>query len=380
MSQSTQQPQSNSQQPVLSDVTILENVMCVYLEIDVPTGRRNNLAADLKLEGDQVPPANLMSLGQKQTFPTALVTPLNTCRKQAERALTSRGTRFMGGYAVPLKHIEEVMAEVRVIEQSFYVAADQFFTVYDQEVALWAANAGEWAHALKEAAPKLAEIKRKTLFTYRVAALKGLQASSEHAPPIADSLMATTLHEVAVEAAQVWRDTIDGRGELRTSTRNVFVKMRDKLDAMSFLRGGMVTLVQRVDEVLLTIPQLKGEKIAGSALRNLQGLCLLLKDEQAINDLVEAAERQSDLSGFFALPAVASQQPDAPKPQAQLPLAVNAPAAATAEAATAVSQSTVVAIEVPTAAAAGDDTSSGNVPSYVPPPALDLASLRASVW
>lgn len=272
----------------MSDESLLENVVCVHLDVDVPTGKKANLAEDLRLQ--KVPPSELMSLGQKQTFNPSLVKPLNTIRRRGERICLRYGTRFMGGFAIPLDRKQEVVSELNEAECDFNSASVSFFNEYPEAVKAWASQAGEWAPAVANAADPLDRVKAKTKFAFHLYRLSPVDESEEL--PV-NGIVSNLYHEVAVEAAQTYRESLEGKSVATHAIRRPFQRFREKLDGLSFLDCGIGSVVSRIDEVLDKLPP-KGQPIEGTPLVALQGLALLLRDTESLRNFASASQTDDE--------------------------------------------------------------------------------------
>lgn len=341
--------------------TPLKEMFGVFIDIDIPTGRKSNLAEDLKLS--KAPPEKLkISLGQKPTFNPDLVKALNTLRSQAHRACSAIGIRFMGGYAIPVAERKGVLDELEKIQKEFKAEAEGFFQVYPAAVQKWADEAGEYADAFRGAADSIDVVKAKTrcrVYTFPLGEAEAFNNEESES----STLVAQLFREVSVEAQQLWRDSFHTKSvsgaktTLRTEATLAIVRpfdrIRSKLDGLSFIDPTVNVVVTRIDEVLASV-RASGTPVQGAALNALQALCILLKDEQLIRQFAEgAADSAQDL--FLAAPP--ATDPDESQPVA-LPLVVNGPAVVT----TPVSASPVVddqsqAVPVPVSAPAPTDLS-----------------------
>ena len=82
---------------------ILENISILILSVSLWSGRKKLRPEDLRLaDGSELPPDKLATLGSKRVMNPAALTPFASYKSRAERAVLSVGTRFLGGYAVPV--------------------------------------------------------------------------------------------------------------------------------------------------------------------------------------------------------------------------------------------------------------------------------------
>lgn len=339
---------------------VLSEMFGVFVDVDIPTGRKTNLAEDLKLT--QAPPEKLkISLGQKPTFDPSLVKELNTLRSQAHRACGKLGIRFMGGYAIPNANKEAVLAELEGVKKDFEASAAEFFRKYPDEVQKWAENAGEYADAFRGAADSIDVIKAKTKFRVYTYPLGEAQMHSvDESTP--NTLVSQLFNEISVDATALWRDSFHSKGvngsapKLRTEATLAIVRpfdrIRIKLDGLSFIDPSINRVVARIDDVLQSV-RLAGSPVQGASLAALQGLCFLLKDEQMIREFAEGADDSAqDLFLAAVPPALDDQSQTQPGIPMQLPIAVNGPVVVTTPTPPSVTAVSSTPVVVPVSASA----------------------------
>lgn len=315
---------------------VLSEMFGVFVDVDIPTGRKTNLAEDLKLS--KAPPEKLkISLGQKPTFNPLLVKELNTLRSQAHRVCSKLGIRFMGGYAIPNSEKKAVLEELEGIKKDFADTANEFFSKYPSEVQKWADEAGEYADAFRGAADSLEVIKAKTRFRVYSYPLGEAQMHNEE-EGTSNSLVSQLFREISVDAAALWRDSfhaksVDGTApKLRTEATLAIVRpfdrIRSKLDGLSFIDPTINRVVNRVDEVLHAV-KLAGSPVQGASLAALQGLCFVLKDETMIREYAEGADDSSQDLFLAAVPLALDDQDESSGVPQQRPMVVNGPVVST---------------------------------------------------
>ena len=94
-------------------MNILDNIAILVLSVSLWTGRKQLRQEDLKLaDGSELPPQKLASLGSKRVMDPAALAPFATFKRRAERTVLAVGTRFLGGYAVPVEKLDELMTQL----------------------------------------------------------------------------------------------------------------------------------------------------------------------------------------------------------------------------------------------------------------------------
>ena len=84
----------------------------VFMNTDIScwSGKKTLTPEDLGLDRTQLPPESLVSLGDKQLVDPKALRDFTTLRSAARRECLAVGTRFMGGYAVPVAKAPALLA------------------------------------------------------------------------------------------------------------------------------------------------------------------------------------------------------------------------------------------------------------------------------
>ena len=108
----------------MTNVTVLDHLLVVNLDIHVWTARKKLSAPDL---GDaDLPPGDLASLGSKRVCNPKEIQTFNTLKARAVALLDRHGVRFLGGWAVPQQVIDEICMELTAIRDEFNQTKDEF--------------------------------------------------------------------------------------------------------------------------------------------------------------------------------------------------------------------------------------------------------------
>src|SRR5690606_6491410 len=109
----------------------LKNVVVLQLDVHTWTGRKKLSKADLKnVTDEQIPPDTLASLGSKRISNPDELLWQERLKARAERACLAVGTRFLGGYAVPVAKLDELVNELTSIRDEWNVAKEEFLDNY----------------------------------------------------------------------------------------------------------------------------------------------------------------------------------------------------------------------------------------------------------
>jgi len=260
---------------------ILDRVVLVKVEANIYGARKKLKKEDLVLaDGSKLPPEDLASLGSKRLLDPDKLTVFNRLKKEAERICLRVGTRFLGGFAVPVESASEITAELERISLDFAAAKTEFIAGYDAAVTDWVVRHPEFAGIIEQAVDSVEFVSTRLSFDFLVVSV-GLP---ESLPP-ADvarleskigSLSEQMFYEISVEANQLIEQSLLGKEQVTRNALRPIRRMRDKLDGLGFLDHRVAPVVSTIDDLLTRIPN-KGA-IEGSILQEILATAMLLSD------------------------------------------------------------------------------------------------------
>jgi hypothetical protein len=208
------------------------------------------------------------------------LTVFNRLKKEAERICLRVGTRFLGGFAVPVESAASITAELERIGLDFAAAKTEFIAGYDAAVTDWVVRHPEFAGIIEQAVDSVEFVSTRLSFDFLVVSV-GLPDSL----PPADiarleskigSLSEQMFYEISVEANQLIEQSLLGKEQVTRNALRPIRRMRDKLDGLSFLDHRVAPVVSTIDELLTRIPN-KGA-IEGGILQEILATAMLLSD------------------------------------------------------------------------------------------------------
>ena len=260
---------------------ILDRVVLVKVEANIYGARKKLKKEDLVLaDGSKLPPEDLASLGSKRLLDPDQLTVFNRLKKEAERICLRVGTRFLGGFAVPVESAASITAELERIGLDFAAAKTEFIAGYDAAVTDWVVRHPEFAGIIEQAVDSVEFVSTRLSFDFLVVSV-GLP---DRLPP-ADvarldrkigSLSEQMFYEISVEANQLIEQSLLGKEQVTRNALRPIRRMRDKLDGLGFLDHRVAPVVSTIDDLLARIPN-KGA-IEGSILQEILATAMLLSD------------------------------------------------------------------------------------------------------
>jgi hypothetical protein len=260
---------------------ILDRVVLVKVEANIYGARKKLKKEDLVLaDGSKLPPEDLASLGSKRLLDPDKLTVFNRLKKEAERICLRVGTRFLGGFAVPVESAASITTELERIALDFAAAKTEFIAGYDAAVTDWVVRHPEFAGIIEQAVDSVEFVSTRLSFDFLVVSV-GLPDSL----PPADvarleskigSLSEQMFYEISVDANHLIEQSLLGKEQVTRNALRPIRRMRDKLDGLGFLDHRVAPVVGTIDDLLARIPT-KGA-IEGSVLQEIMATAMLLSD------------------------------------------------------------------------------------------------------
>jgi len=286
---------------------VLDSVALIELDISLWEGRKKLRPEDLQTASGDLPPAEVASLGSKKVIHPDEINQFNRIKQRVKRQLLDRmGTRFLGGWAIPMSCLDQVMHEIELERAAFYQARQLFLDHYDNRIEEWVMSHPQWATVIRNAVPSKDEPARQLQFEYSV--IKVAPVTDQSGDPIhdrvneeAEKLGSRTLEEVAKQAQEIW-SRIEGSTRVTQNAIKGLLRLVDKLRGWSMIEPRAYHLVEEADQALASVP--KTGPVEGAELSILRGLVLLLAEpDRAQGHMQSAQSQQADRDGTDEWPS-----------------------------------------------------------------------------
>ena len=260
---------------------ILDQVVLIKVDATIYGARKKLNKEDLVLaDGSKLPPEDLASLGSKRLLDPDRLSVFNRLKKEAERICLRVGTRFLGGYIVPVASAAQVTAELDRIAGEFAQARTEFLDGYDAAVQDWMVKHPEFAGIIEKAIDSVALVATRLAFDYLVVSValpeQLPKQEVERLESKIGSLSEQMFHEIAVDADLLVEQSLLGKEQVTRNALRPIKRIRDKLDGLSFLDHRVAPVVATIDDLLGKIPT-RGS-IDGSLLQEILATAMLLAD------------------------------------------------------------------------------------------------------
>ncbi|PKD39595.1 DUF3150 domain-containing protein [Methylomonas sp. Kb3] len=260
---------------------ILDQVVLIKVDATIYGARKKLNKEDLVLaDGSKLPPEDLASLGSKRLLDPDRLSVFNRLKKEAERICLRVGTRFLGGFIVPVSAAAQVTVELDRIARDFALARAEFLDGYDAAVQDWMVKHPEFAGIIEKAIDSVALVATRLAFDYLVVSVALPEQMPiqevERLESKIGSLSEQMFHEIAVDANLLVEQSLLGKEQVTRNALRPIKRIRDKLDGLSFLDHRVAPLVATIDDLLGKIPN-RGS-IEGSLLQEILATAMLLAD------------------------------------------------------------------------------------------------------
>jgi len=260
---------------------ILDQVVLIKVDATIYGARKKLNKEDLVLaDGSKLPPEDLASLGSKRLLDPDRLSVFNRLKKEAERICLRVGTRFLGGFIVPVAAAARVTAELDRIAGDFAEARAEFLDGYDAAVQDWMVKHPEFAGIIEKAIDSVALVATRLTFDYLVVSValpeQLPKQEVERLESKIGSLSEQMFHEISVDANLLVEQSLLGKEQVTRNALRPIKRIRDKLDGLSFLDYRVAPVITTIDDLLGKIPN-RGT-IEGSLLQEILATAMLLSD------------------------------------------------------------------------------------------------------
>ncbi|MBL4862885.1 MAG: hypothetical protein JKY09_07715 [Crocinitomicaceae bacterium] len=205
----------------------------VYLKIRNWSGSiKASRDRDIKLGiNGEIPPENLLSLGRKKIFPPDAILPLTRLRASAERICLAKGTRFMGGYAIPNECVAETEQSLKAIEEKFVKELDSFLNNFETNKTAWLTENVQFEHILRNQVPDRDVVKKSFELSFK---LFNIDILSGYEPDESE-ISCQVFHEIGQTCKEMARRMIDRTTAIGGKTlKKQLVEIMTKLELLAF--------------------------------------------------------------------------------------------------------------------------------------------------
>jgi len=287
---------------------ITDQITLVVLGVNIWSGRKKLRPEDLKL-GTEIPPEDLVSLGSKRICNPEALKEFHRLKKVGERACLHRGTRFLGGFAVPNGQAESLADKLETVKAAFDAQTQRFLSEYDQALEAWISSLPAWEEPIRRAIEPANVVGGRLRFGFQL-----VQIAPADTPGTLEQEVNGLGDGIFAEVEQMAREldeSFEGKEKLHRRALGTFRRIREKLACLSFIDQRIAPVVDTIDDWFARVPT--DGPIEGPIFNEGMGLALLLGDSQRMArhgagqramQTGETASEHDDETGIVTLDAV----------------------------------------------------------------------------
>ncbi len=269
---------------------ILDQTICVNLDVHIWQGRRSLKATDLQNIG--LPPEELASLGSKKVADPGDLKIFSTLKRKAERVCSKKSVRFLKGYATSLEVATELEKKLASIQREFEQAKVDFLSQYDQKVSDWVNQFPEWKDKLEVAIVPKHVVEKRFGFDFQLYQIKPSQESVSGLGKVASGLGGQLFREIAKDAIEIHERSIHGQDKVsRKVVTGSINTLLTKLDTLEYMSPKCRPLINTVNTLLKGLPATGS--IEGIHLIAVRAVIDLLSDEEKMMQVVPPTDVES---------------------------------------------------------------------------------------
>lgn len=269
---------------------ILDQTICVNLDVHIWQGRRSLKATDLQNIG--LPPEELASLGSKKVADPGDLKIFSTLKRKAERVCSKKSVRFLKGYATSLEVATELEKKLASIQREFEQAKVDFLSQYDQKVSDWVNQFPEWKDKLEIAIVPKHVVEKRFGFDFQLYQIKPSQESVSGLGKVASGLGGQLFREIAKDAIEIHERSIHGQDKVsRKVVTGSINTLLTKLDTLEYMSPKCRPLINTVNTLLKGLPATGS--IEGIHLIAVRAVIDLLSDEEKMMQVVPPTDVES---------------------------------------------------------------------------------------
>lgn len=270
---------------IQSDITILENLLALNLNITLWSARRKMTPEDFG--GAELPPEDLATLGSKRIADPERTRIFNTIKARAFNYLDRHGVRFMSGWAIPEAKAGVIIDELMKIRADFFAAKTAFLADYENSLNAWIDRHQTWAAIIRNSVVSADYVRARLAFRWQLYKVEPLAQHSNNNAVLeaglaeeVTGLAGTLFNEVSRSADEMWKRVFAGKTEVTHKALSPLRTLRDKLTGLTFVEPHVAPVVEIIQGAIERMPA-RGN-ITGSDLVTLQGLMCLLRDSESL--------------------------------------------------------------------------------------------------
>lgn len=292
---------------------IFDKSIGLILDIRLWSGSKNLKAEDL--QGSQLPPEELVSLGSKRIHDKRALKPIQAVRTKTVNYLESVAVSLYGGkvWLLPENCIDEVENALSGFAAEFDTAVNHFLENFHAQQQQWLEQNKQWASILEPYLETPDSVEKKIRFQWRTFRMSSA-SDSALAETVSDDVTHSLLKEVSCLAAEAY-ETLKDRDRATPKNLQRIDRLAAKLRGLSFVDPG-VGVIERELSGILENRDADGV-LVGPGVYDMARLLVELKNPSVLEEILDAARKGHQYQ--FTYGAVQPRPKPKPANQPHLP-------------------------------------------------------------
>lgn len=268
--------------------SVVDRIVVVVPEFRQWTGTRAMHEGDFVVGANgKLPPKEVTkSLGLKAIIDLVHLRKFDRIKHRVEALLSSCGVQYLSGWAIPEEKSADVLKEMDKIVLLFEDAKADFLKNYDRYVEEWSRQNPSFAREILDGKLGRNALAMRFSAGYEAFRLQPLsEEKSEALEKSVGGLAGDLIEDVSQCARTFFRESFFGKTRANRKTVNALIRIRDRLNGLSFLSRSISPLVQLIDEVVAQMPQ-EGY-FDGDAFWKLSSVVQTLADKQLLEEILQ---------------------------------------------------------------------------------------------
>jgi hypothetical protein len=239
----------------MAQVKLSDRLVMVHPVINIWTGKVSVRKDEMKfISADETPPDKLVQMGTKAIFPTEDLRRFNNLKQRTRRYLSSVGMPFVGGWLCPADLEDQIYDQLGAIKTAFHSEVDNLLQNYHLRLNEFLADQKNevWRDKMASAIMTPAEVKRSLEFRFQLFSVQatGEGRSGKDFETQMVSLGEQLITDTVKEASDFYTANIVKCGKMHTKSKEVLVKIKEKLAGLAFMNPNAEHLIGLIDGAL----------------------------------------------------------------------------------------------------------------------------------
>ena len=293
-------PKNPTEDIMTTPVNHLDHLSILNLDFDIWSGKVKLTASDIKLgAGGEIPPESLAHLGQKKVIDSDKLRPFHRLKTSARRLCLGYGMPFLNGFAVPTDKVDELISQLDKIAVQMETEKRDFINGYDVSVTEWVDGNPDYAQTIRDNSLPKVVVEQRIDFDYQIFKINPVNdEQAQKLSTMASGLGNELLEEIVSEANEFFHKNINARTSCQASTKKTLLRLRNKVDGLSFLDSKFLSVVLLLDDTLKGYDAVT-KKLEGGLFYQLMAAILVLSSKNKIQEYAEGSIDVSAMANSF---------------------------------------------------------------------------------